>query len=104
MVCLTSTGTSPVVLPPKESDDISSSPLLADLSSASFPASFNGGASCSGDIFAAAPLSLLSSPRSLDCASDRLNNTGFFVPQLLQKASPGTVAVPHSRHSAIVKL
>src|SRR5258706_4956745 len=104
MVCLTSrasSGTSPVVLPPKETDDSKSVPLISPLIAALTGASV--GCAASGALAAAAPLSTSSSQESVvssDSCGD-FSAGGFFVPQLLQNASPGTVVVPHLRHSAI---
>src|SRR6266545_569742 len=86
------------LLPPRESDETTSCSLPAD----PLAASLSGISLGSGGMAMAGPLlSPLSSPGLLEAADDSFGATGFLIPQLLQKVSPGTVAVPHLRHSAI---
>ena len=98
-----SAGTSSVVLPPRETDD-SRSLLLILLRSSPRWRDFRLAFAVSG---ALAPAAVGFQPRlhrrvlypQAPAATSPAD--GFFVPQLLQNASPGTVVVPHLRHSAI---
>src|SRR6185503_15729777 len=82
-------------MPPSEADEMESPTPVS-------PVVLESGATSGAMAGAAAAASFLSSSMSSVVSSlETFGAAIFFVPQLLQNASPGTVGVPHCLHSAI---